>query len=159
MKQLLAQLALLALAACPVSAQTTQDFAARFMNEHADSQELNCVTIGPKMLARMLSINTDDQNGQRIKTLLNNVKSFRLITAGEQGSEYRKDALELLAKNKRRYAPYEEGAANGETCVWIRKRGKQIVELVFVEPDENDDFMILNITGEISDEFVDVLTQ
>lgn len=142
---------------CSMLAQTTQDFASRFMKDNAGNTELTCVTVGPKMLDEMLKIKNDKQDAKDFQSIMSGVKSIRIITADSSETNYRNKAIALLEKYSKRYSPYnrKNSEINYGDCIWIRKRSNQIVELVYVVPDNGNEFMILNVTGRISDDFID----
>ena len=144
---------------CCLFAQTTQDFAARFMKENAANKEYNCVTVGPKMLEELLKLRIEGEDEKKFKEIISNVKSVRIITSELEADECRKAALELLEKNRKRYSLYEGKnlSADYGDCMWVRRRLKHIVEFIYIEPAEDKEFMILNVTGLMDDDFIDGL--
>lgn len=159
MNRLLIFLLVCIAAPCCMLAQTTQDFAARFMKENAGNKEYKCVTVGPKMLEELLKLKCEEEDGKKFKEIISNVKSVRIVTSESEAEKCRKAALELLEKNSKRYSLYKskDSAADYGDCMWVRRRSKQIVEFIYIEPAGDREFMILNVTGLMADGFIDEL--
>lgn len=149
------------MAVCGYAQKTsTKDFAARFMQDNADRESLECATVGPKMMGRMLAADAADTQTALAKAM-DGIKSIRIIT-GKNASEapaIRKSAVKLLKANRKRYSAYKQ---NDKTpfgdCLWTRRVDKSIVELVYVAPETADKaFMAMDFTGNISDDFISQL--
>lgn len=143
----------------PLWSQGTSDFAERFMemNQETESQ-LHCITVGPNMMEKIMKL-PDGQNetsNKRIRKILSNCKSIRIIKTQAQSAQYREKAIDLLEKHKDRYAMYkEENLKEGnEDCLWIRKRGKNIVEVVVLSSQGSPQFSLLDITGNLTTAFI-----
>ena len=85
-------------------AQKQQDFAARFMQIHGKEITMECTTISPLMMERMLqlpSLETDGVNRDALKQ----VKTIRLvINKDKQETEHAfEQAVKLAAQNAARY--------------------------------------------------------
>lgn len=139
-----------------MSAQTAQDFASRFMEDNLDDKNLECVTIGPKMLREIMKL-AKEYDKQDVMSFLSKIKSVRIINGDSLAGEYRKKALALLENSGKRYARYEKDGSDEDygDCVWVRKRDDKIVELVYVGLAKEKDFMVLDVTGELDGGFVD----
>lgn len=131
------------------------DFAARFMAETGGGAGARCVTVGPRMLGTMLA---GDNGDRELGKFMRGVKSVRIIKADTAATELRAEAIALLEESGRRYTPYKKGnaAAFGD-CLWQRKLKGMAVELVYVAPEAEESFMVLDITGRIGDDFVERL--
>ena len=154
MKRLVAIFAAAALALCSW-AQSAQDFAARFMESLSGNDEVKCVTVGPKMLNTLAGID-DAGNRKGLKEWTDGVKSIRIVTSQSNSDGLRKDAVEMLKANSKRYSPYRpKGNADYGDCLWVRKVRNKTVELVYVAPHSEKGFMVMDFTGRISDGFVE----
>lgn len=141
-----------------MSAQTAQDFASRFMEDNLDDKNLECVTVGPKMLREIMKL-AKEYDKQDVMSFLSKIKSVRIINGDSLAGEYRKKALALLENSGKRYARYEKDGSDEDygDCVWVRKRDDKIVELVYVSMAKEKEFMVLDITGQLDEDFVDSL--
>lgn len=152
---------LLACLAMPVCmyAQTMQDFASRFMDDNAGDKNLECVTVGPKMLREITKMAKENDDSQDMMSFFSNINSVRIINSGSSAEEYRKEALELLESSGKRYTKYGKGDSSEDygDCVWVRRRSDKIVELVYVSMAKEKEFMVLDITGQLDEDFVDSL--
>lgn len=154
MKRLLTFFAAAALALCS-RAQSAQDFAARFMESRPDKGNVECVTVGPKMLNTLADID-DAESRNGLKEWTDGVKSIRIVTSKTDSDELRKDAIAMLKANRKRYSPYRpKDKADYGDCLWVRKVKGKAVELVYVAPHSEKGFMVMDFTGRISDGFVE----
>lgn len=150
------------MAVCGYAQKTsTKDFAARFMQDNADRESLECATVGPKMMGRMLAADAADDTQTAFAKAMDGIKSIRIITGknAAEATAIRKSAVKLLKANRKRYSAYKQ---NGKTpfgdCLWTRRVDKSIVELVYVAPETADKaFMAMDFTGKISDDFISQL--
>ena len=142
-----------------VSAQTAQDFASRFMEDNLDDKNLECVTVGPKMLREITKMAKENDDSQDMMSFFSNINSVRIINSGSSAEEYRKEALELLESSGKRYTKYgkDDSSEDYGDCVWVRRRSDKIVELVYVSMAKEKEFMVLDITGQLDEDFVDSL--
>lgn len=140
-------------------AQTMQDFASRFMDDNAGDKNLECVTVGPKMLREITKMAKENDDSQDMMSFFSNINSVRIINSGSSAEEYRKEALELLESSGKRYTKYGKGDSSEDygDCVWVRRRSDKIVELVYVSMAKEKEFMVLDITGQLDEDFVDSL--
>lgn len=142
-----------------MSAQTAQDFASRFMEDNLDDKNLECVTVGPKMLREITKMAKENDDSQDMMSFFSNINSVRIINSGSSAEEYRKEALELLESSGKRYTKYgkDDSSEDYGDCVWVRRRSDKIVELVYVSMAKEKEFMVLDITGQLDEDFVDSL--
>ena len=151
MKRLLCAL-LLACIGLTAAAQREQDFASRYMSLYGEGTELQCATVSPLMMERILQL-PESHEGGHVREVLSQLKSIRVVsskTAGEGEALYDK-AVELAKDNPRRYKPYAETDAQS---IYLRKRGGVIVELVLLTFNDEGVFNIVNLTGNMSDAFL-----
>ncbi len=154
MKKLLLCL-LCALSAACTWAQTrnTQDFAAHFMRDNSDNDEVKCVTVGPKMISSLLSENYGCN--ENMKEWMKGVKSLRIVTSESNVAKLRSEAIELLKANSTRYSEYrDKNNTDYGDCLWVRNVKGKTVELVYVAPLSEKGFMVMNFTGKINDAFI-----
>lgn len=139
--------------ACLVSAQ---DFASRFMEEMKPDTCLRCISISPKMIEEVLKINMEKEDA-RVREIISNLKSIRMVIAKTNGPKYYKKAISLLEKNLNRFDPYLSYKGKFEHYrILVRKRKGVIVELVMLA-NEKSKFTVVNFTGIMDDEFIDKL--
>jgi hypothetical protein len=145
-------LLMVALMQASAFAQRTLDFAEKFMTTCEDST-LKCVTISPKMMEQLVKQEAEGKP-EPIMQAIAKLKSARIVTGK---AELYEKAEQLLKKNKRRFKP-EKVYANDEQhgAFFIRKDRKgNTVELIMLQEDpENDKFVIINLTGDIDEEFL-----
>ncbi len=153
MKQLLATLAL-AFACTGLYAQEEQDFASRYMTLYADSANLECNTISPAMIDRMMLLGEDGHEG--LSEVLASLKSIRIIVPNDTAaadSLYEK-AVQLVKRTPQRYQPHVETVGKH---IYMRKNDGYIVELILLAEDKAKGFTIVNLTGNMDADFLDKL--
>lgn len=149
------------LATLGVMAQRGQDFASRFMQQCKGDTAVHCVTVSPKMmeqLTRQPGAGCNEHIAQAIEKL----KSARIITASVHGEGYYQMAESLLKKNAQRFRhdrSYRSDQAYG--VFYSRKgRGGETVELIMLHADTKArSVVIINLTGDIDQEFINCLTR
>lgn len=135
---------------------SAQDFASRFMQEMKGDTCLKCISISPKMMEEVLKVDRE-QAGKKVKDMISNLKSMRMIVARTNGTVYYKKALGLLEKNLNRFDPFLSYKGKSEHYrILVRKRKGMIIELVMLAR-EKDKFTVVNFTGMMDDEFIDEL--
>jgi len=153
MKALLTTLTalLLTLAA---SAQKEQDFALRYMHLYGETAALSCKTVSPQMIGRMMSLT--EENETAFRQVLSQIKSIRMVQSEsrEEAETLYLKAEELAKANSHRYRPY---AQTDDRSIYLRKRGKLIVELVMLARLPNEGFSIVNLTGNMTGDFIHAL--
>lgn len=155
MKRLLFLLALLC-CAVTVAAQREQDFASRYMSLYGETAALECATVSPAMIERILQL-PDSESTTHVKQVLAQLKSIRVVSgkALEEAGELYEKACSLAKRNSNRYKPYNETA---DRSIYMRKRGKLILEIVLLQRAA-EVFTIVSLTGNMSDDFLQELLQ
>lgn len=138
--------------------QGTTDFAERFMELHAGSEQLQCITVGPNMMEKMLKLTEGQTNPeeQQLGSLLAQCKSLRIVKAQADAETWRERAVALLEKSRPRYRIYttEEVNADGSDRLWVRRKGRRIVELIVMSAAEAHAFSAIDVTGTLDENFV-----
>lgn len=143
-----------------------QDFASRFMADFPEDTLVQCRTISPKMMERLIQVHEGKEHTeagkQHIHYFLSKLKSARIITGSRKGETYYRHAEELMARNKNRFSPLM-GATDAPPepgkALYVRKRQDVIVELVMLRLDVGQNvFNAVNFTGEMDDEFIQLLS-
>ncbi|MGM9693552.1 MAG: DUF4252 domain-containing protein [Alloprevotella sp.] len=153
MKRTLALLFSLTCTLC-LWAQKQQDFAARFMQLHGKEIAMECTTISPLMMERMLqlpSLENDDANRDALKQ----VKTIRLVINKDKHETDRAfdQAVELATQNAARYVLQAE---NTNRKIYTRRRGTNIVEIVLLTK-QNGGFTLVDLTGNMTEAFIQSL--
>lgn len=137
--------------AIAAQAQQEQDFASRFMSLYAHESTLQCTTVSPLMLERMMQL-PDVEDNNHMRQVLSQLKSIQMAHNAEQHDTdwlYNK-AVHLVNRNDQRYKPY---AQRQSKRLYVRRRGKFIVEMVlFMKHDHH--FRLINLTGNMTDDFL-----
>lgn len=139
--------------ALTAAAQREQDFASRYMALHGDNHALACRTISPKMMERIMEL--ESVGGDKpVRDVLTQLRSIRILTADE-GADARRlfdYAEELARRNAKRYHPY---ARRENLSVYVRRHGRTLVELVAVRLKGDAEFSLLDFTGNMSEDIVE----
>lgn len=119
--------------------------------------DYECITVSPDMIQRMFKIaKTTDENAKEIyANVLKHIKSMRMFSADDEKGKYRTLATDLLNKKQWGYTPYKPEGKKNIPCIYINRTKDVVSEIVFVESKEG--FSIIDITGELSNEFVQEL--
>ena len=155
MKQLLTLL-LSAILGLTAMAQKEQDFASRFMALHPKEAALECTTVSPVMMERMLQLPKVEDDAS-LRQVLAQLKSIRMVTCHEAAHAEKlfDDALKLARKNPKRYKLHAE---EEHKKLYVRRRGKLIVEMVLFMVAESH-FSLINLTGNMNEKFLEQLMQ
>lgn len=154
MKLLRILLCLFAFATCSVlsvMAQNEQDFASKYMSLYAKGTSLQCTTVSPLMLEKMMNLPNVKSDSQ-MKEVLSQLKSIRMVdntNTKETWLLYNK-ALRLAQNNSARYKRY---AHRQSKRLFVRRKGGFIVEMVLFMK-HNEHFKLINLTGNMTDEFL-----
>ena len=148
-------------------AENTTDFVALLMNDLAEEQEASpkeeygCITVSPAMMEKVLNMIQEKdakENDEQIKRILPHVKSMRIFTATKHIGKYYTEATTLLDKKAKSYKPFKaDEKKSKKPCVWIRRNGNKVIEMVVMEKKEDEALHIINITGDMNKAFVDEL--
>ena len=139
-----------------ISAQRELDFASKFMEINGNLyEELTCKTVSPFMMERIMKLDTLEDN-KEMRKVLAQLKSIQIVKAqgSSLGDTLFNKATELAQLNKRRYKLY---ADDEDRQIYLRKRNKIIVEMVFIANMDNV-FNIVNLTGNMDESFLKELT-
>lgn len=155
MKRLLCTL-FMACIAFMAAAQNEQDFAERYMKLYGEGTSLQCTTVSPLMIERILQLPASRDLGH-VKEVLEQLKSIRIVSSSEpdRNSGFYEKASKLAKDNPRRYKPHSEQEGSS---IYLRKRGKLIVELVLLNQGEGGNFTIVDLTGNMTEAFLRELT-
>lgn len=149
------------LIAVVVLAQQGQDFASKFMQRCKDDTAVHCVTISPKMMEQ-LTKQADAKRNEHIAQAIEKLKSARIVTTSTHGVGYYELAKELLTRNAQRFhhdKSYRKEHSFGD---FYSRKGKDgnTVELIMLHADTKERrLVIVNLTGDIDDEFIESLTK
>lgn len=133
---------------------SAQDFASRFMAEHKADVNLTCISISPRMMEEVLKVNVEE-DGDKIMDIISNLKSMQMVTSEKDGAGYFKRALNILNKNSNRFESFLSFNDSSENYrMMVRRKNGIILELVMLKNDNNR-FVVINFTGNMSDKFID----
>lgn len=139
------------------SVAVAQDFVARFLEKREADMNLKCISISPKMMEEVLKIDIERDSNSMLD-MISNLKSMQMLVSETNGKKYFKEALALLEKNSERFQPLSSYKGESENCrIMVRKKSGEIVELVMLVND-NQKFVVINFTGNMSDEFIERIT-
>lgn len=146
---------LLALCTLTATAQKERDFALTFMSLYAEGTSLSCQTVGPAMISKMLAQPQADDDPD-MKQALKKIRSLRVVrnTKKSETADLFDKALALVRANSARYAHYAD--YDGKS-LYLRRRGKDILELVLLTRQEGG-LSIVDVTGTMDEAFVRQLT-
>lgn len=152
MKQLFATLLTFFLC-LTATAQGEQDFAGKYMELYAKGTSLQCTTVSPLMMQKLLEL-PDVENDGEVKEIFSRIRSIRAVTntcEAESAALYEK-ACTLAADNPKRYRKYAE---QGRSKIYIRRRGNHIVEVVlFLQAEQ---FTLIDLTGVMDEKFLEMV--
>lgn len=105
--------------ALTVKANGEPDFASKYLMLYGQTYDIDCKTISPQMMERILSgvAGSEDENTMRV---LSQIKSIRILTTEPNACQAKtlfEKAEELAAQNKRRYSVYSQAHGKISTCV------------------------------------------
>lgn len=139
-------------------AATGQDFATKFMSQTNCPDELYCQTVSPKMMEKLINL-PEASDKEKTNTLLEKLKSARIITATSHAKSFFNRARALIEHNPNRFLPLGEYPKGCTDMVFVRKHDQIIVELVMLCYNESDSlFTAINLTGNMDGQFIDQLS-
>lgn len=161
MRHLLCTIVLFLAATALATAQTSLDFASKFMQLCTNDTAVHCVTISPKMMEQ-LTKQPGAARDEAMAEAIEKLKSARIVTASVHGADYFRRAETLLKDNPQRFSHasnYRNSHAQG-TFYIRRTTNGDTVELVMLHTDTKaGNLVIVNLTGDIDEEFVKILTK
>lgn len=156
---------LLGLVVTVVQAAKTEDFVAQLIaglpqTEQKETPDFECVTVSPQMMEKVVEMmqNNEIKDDEQLQNALKHVKSMRIFSAKRRGTYYYDETLKLLGKNAKNYKPFSaDKKTEKKPCVWLRKDGRRVIEMVVLNHSDDENFQVINLTGDMSREFVDEL--
>lgn len=139
---------LLSLVSLTSVAQHEQDFVTHYMEQYGNDDKLSRLTVSPSMIKAILKIE-DCKEDPEIESFLRSVRSVQVLTSifsKHSGVHYER-AEKMVAQNSGRYKMVIE---QGRQKMFARRRGNSIVE-VLMFMDEKDNFLLVDITGEMTE--------
>lgn len=133
------------------SAQGEADFAERFLRLYADDYRLESTTVSPAMMQRMMQL-PDVESNEQARKALSQMKSIRMVRSSSSADAPHlfANARQLAEHNAQRFKRYAEDKGK---CLYTRRRGKLIVELIlFMQTDGG--FVLIDLTGNMTERFV-----
>ncbi len=152
--------------------------------EQYPSSDYQQITVSPTMIQSVTEmmnqgafdntteISADDR--EIMSKLLRNVKSMRIFIANANNDDYKSVVQQVVSENKHKYKAFKSAAARdikSTTRIYTRKSAGKVVELVVVyipdgqsttdshEGPNPDKLQILNMTGEFTADFINLLIQ
>ena len=157
MRRALCLLAIM-LVAGMTNAQRNQDFASKFMKMNQADTTIQCVTVSPKMMLQLANIHDESHNAS-MQQAVAKLKSARIVTADEG---YFEVASELLKQNSARFSFEQEFKRDEQYWAFYKRNNRRgnTVELILLHGDSKKDRLtIVNLTGNIDEDFIRCLTQ
>lgn len=154
MKHIVLTLCLL-LAAVTAHAAGSDDFATRFLTLHGKTADISSHTVSPQMMARIIAGDTSDELTEAERDIVSQIKTIRVLTTTADAATAHRlftAAEQLATKNARRYRLH---SASADHNVYIRRHGHRLVEIVVARQKEGGTFFLLDLTGEMDDNFLE----
>ena len=166
--------------ASAIGAVTDNDFVARLMkqvNAHPSAypaSDYKQITVSPTMMQSVIEMLTSTKmtetvgnNGDMeiVSKLLRNVRSLRIFIASDNINSYQLLADKVIRENRKIYTKFKlhEKAGDPKTKarVWTRQAGDRVVEIIAIldSDDKTPELRILNLTGEFSNDFINLLVK
>ncbi len=99
-------------------------------------------------------MNLDVQNEDKMMDMISKLKSMQMLTTQVNGQKYYKEALSVLEKNSGRFVSFLTFDDKSENFqIMVRKKKDAIIELVMLMR-EDDNFTVINFTGNMSKDFI-----
>lgn len=137
---------------------SAQDFASRFMMDFNKDTTIHCQTISPKMMERLVDIHHGKTNRTEAHQLISKLKSARIIQGADK-PKYFLHAEKMLKHNRQRFIPLHQSTAHGNNQIFVRRKEDYIIELIMLNKDSlSGTFTIVNLTGDMDDEFIQMLS-
>lgn len=135
-----------------------QDFASRFMMDFSKDTSIHCQTISPKMMGKLVTMHQKEESDATARQLIGKLKSARIIQGGDN-PKYFLHAEKLLKRNRQRFIPLNQSTAHGNNQIFVRRKDDMIIELIMLNKNaEMGTFTIINLTGDMDDEFIRILS-
>ena len=153
MRHLLLLLLFAAFTQVATYAQHAPDFAEKFVSIHSADSTLKCITVSPKMMEHLAG-QRDESRQENIVQAIAKLKSARIVSGN---ADYYQKAIELLEKNRKRFKAEQEfrgEESHGAFYTRRDKKGNTVELIMLLEEPQNDRFTIVNLTGDIDEEFL-----
>ena len=134
-------------------AQHSPDFAEKFMTLCSNDSTVKCITVSPKMMEQLVRLH-EDSRSDNIVQAIGKLKSARIVTGS---ACYYQKAIELIARNKSRFIAGKDYQTEEEQGAFFTRKNKKgdTVEFIMLHADiAGNKFTIVNLTGDIDDEFL-----
>lgn len=161
MKRVLCLLVIIIMALPGAMAQRGQDFASRFVQQCGEDTTVKCITVSPKMMEQLVTMGGENRNDTLMQAMAK-LRSARIVQADTNGDYYYQKAEALLKKNPGRFKFVKNFRTEHSEGVFYnrQKRSGKVVEMVMVcESKENERFVLVNLTGDIDEEFIEILSR
>lgn len=142
-------------------AQSSQDFASKFMEMCDVDTAVQCITVSPKMMEQLTKY-PDSERDEHLMQAIQKLKSARIVTTSVRGEDYYHKAEALLKKNPQRFkqARSYRGAQSHGTFYIRQTRNGDTVELILLHSNtKTGTLAIVNLTGNIDEEFINSLVK
>lgn len=139
-----------------LKAQNELDFATKFLQIHAaDSLQLQCSTVSPTMMERILDLKAVEES-KDTRNLLEHIKTIQIVVAPDTtlACKFYEDAMDLAQKNTKRYRKF---ANDDRRSIFMRKHDDLILEIVLLSK-LNNTFSIVSVTGNMDMDFLHELS-
>jgi len=161
MRRVLSTLALL-VCCIAATAQRGLDFASKYLQEQEGDSTLQCITVGPKMMEQIIKMANTDGKYDNLKPVIEKLKSARMVTTSSEPEQHYQQAEALLKQHAGRFShqsDFDKGRMRG--AFYTRQdRGGNTVELVMLAQQQpTGAFIVVNITGDIDEDFIELITQ
>lgn len=125
-----------------------------FFKQYESNEKFTLVSISPKMFKMMGKVKWDDMD-PKVKNVISNLSSFRMITSEENGNLYYNEATKKL--NLSTYEEIMTVRDNGENIRFFIKESNNIVNELVMLMGSKTDFMLMCLTGNIDLENINKL--
>ncbi len=143
-----------------VMAQRGQDFASRFMQQ-CSADTVECITISPKMMGQLVAMGGENRNDTLLHAIAK-LRSARILQAKQNGAHYYERAEALLKKNARRFKHLKDFRTERLEGVFYsreQRSGRKVEMVMLGKAPEKNGFVLINLTGDIDEEFIEMLMQ
>lgn len=146
---------------CLISSARGQDFASKFMEQCTKDGQVECQTVSPKMMEKVMEIITQTEEKDKTEIpeyVLSKLKSARIITAEKGGEELFQKAERLMEKNRNRFSPLADYTSGENNMIFVRRHDETVQELVMLNLNAEKTFTIVNLTGDMDSKFMRMLS-
>ena len=153
MKRTVALLLLAVLVQVATFAQRSPDFAEKFMTLCKNDTTVKCITVSPKMMEQLVKQQGEERPENYMQAIAK-LKSMRIVSAS---ADYYQKAEDLLTKNSRRFhadRDYRTESQHGAFYTRKNKKGDTVELIMLYEDCTSSQLTIINLTGDIDEEFL-----